>query len=132
MNTTEELEFGRKIRRVLDQRSTMLPSSVQERLASARKIAISHHQLQAQTEPIFAGSVALSGGNRSLGSWRLRVGMLVPLLVGLVLVVGLYQYERQSHINAVADLDTAVLLDDLPIAAYTDHGFNSFLMKRGD
>ncbi|MEO7031666.1 MAG: DUF3619 family protein [Herbaspirillum sp.] len=132
MNTTEELEFARKIRRVLDQRSAVLPPSAQERLASARKIALSHHKLQIQAAPVFAGAPALITGNNSFHPWRLRLGMLTPLLIGLILVVGLYQYERQSHINAVADLDTAVLLDDLPIAAYTDHGFNSFLMKRGD
>ena len=129
MTNTEELEFARKIRHALDARCAVLPPSTQQRLASARNVALSHYKSEARTNPV----LAIAGPSlRQPRRWHLRLGMAAPLVAGLALVIGLYQFEQQSHQDQVADLDAAVMLDDLPLAAYTDHGFNSFLMKRGD
>ena len=50
------------------------------------------------------------------------------LLVGVCLA-GLYQFEQDRRIEDLADMDTAVLNDDLPISAYADQGFNAFLKQ---
>jgi len=46
-------------------------------------------------------------------------------------LVGIYQYEQQRRIAETAEIDAAVLSDELPLSAYTDHGFNAYLAKRG-
>ena len=49
---------------------------------------------------------------------------LVTLVVGLVLID---QWHDRAQINAVADVDSALLADDLPPDAYSDPGFVEFL-----
>ncbi len=132
MNNSEELEFAYKVRRALDERSDALPSAMAARLAAARELALSRKKVEARAPaPALAGAGRLGFG-RDNRSWLVRLGVAAPLLAGLMLFVGLYQYEQQSHINDIADLDAAVLADELPLSAYTDHGFNAFLAKRGD
>jgi hypothetical protein len=134
MNHTEELELAYKIRRALDQRTQVLDPAVPARLAAARQMALSRKKESVRT----TAPVLTSGAHGTVGSFRLnrpwlqRLGIAAPILAGLVLFVSLYQYEQQSHINAIADLDAAVLADELPLSAYADHGFNAFLAKRGD
>jgi len=45
---------------------------------------------------------------------------------------GIYQYESERRINELAELDVAVLSDELPLNAYLDHGFDTYLNKHGD
>ena len=132
MNNTEELEFAYKVRRALDQRSEALPSAMTARLVAAREFAMSHKKVEVSAAtPVLAAASAFHP-NRESPSWLARIGVAAPLLAGLMLFVGLYQYEQQSHIDDIADLDAAVLADELPVSAYADHGFNAFLAKRGD
>jgi hypothetical protein len=76
-----------------------------------------------------AGGAAILGGLPGSDStpWWLRLGSLVPLVVllaGLVLIDN--QYTR-SQIEAAAEVDAAILADDLPPEAYRDQGFVEFL-----
>ena len=65
-------------------------------------------------------------------SWLGRLGLAIPLVVLVVGLVGIIQYEQQQRINETADLDAAMLTDDLPLTAYADHGFNAYLEKRAE
>lgn len=134
MNHTEELELAHHIRRALDQRNQAMPAVAAARLAAARKIAVSRKKPEARSAlSVLAGGTAAGNWSfRAPHAWLQRLGVAAPLLAGLLLFVGLYQYEQQSHINEIADLDAAVLSDELPLSAYADHGFNAFLAKRGD
>ena len=49
---------------------------------------------------------------------------LVALVAGLVLINGI---QNEDRANEVAEVDTALLTDDLPPAAYTDSGFIQYL-----
>jgi hypothetical protein len=53
-----------------------------------------------------------------------------PLLAMLIGLAGVYQVEREQRMGELADLDAAVLSDDLPLTAYTDHGFNAYLAQQ--
>jgi hypothetical protein len=55
------------------------------------------------------------------------MGVALPLLVLVAGLIGIYQYEQQEHIAEIAELDAAVLSDELPLSAYLDHGFNAYL-----
>jgi hypothetical protein len=45
-------------------------------------------------------------------------------------LIGIVQYEKQLRINETADIDAAMLTDELPLSAYADHGFNAYLATR--
>jgi hypothetical protein len=76
-----------------------------------------------------SGGAALLGGSpgAEVTPWWLRLGALVPLavlLAGLVLIDDRY---TRSQIDAAAEVDAAILADDLPPEAYRDRGFVEFL-----
>jgi hypothetical protein len=57
--------------------------------------------------------------------WRLAATLpVLALLAGLWLVKA---YHDQEKADATADIDTAILTDDLPPDAYADPGFEEFL-----
>jgi hypothetical protein len=51
---------------------------------------------------------------------------ILTLVLGLV---ALDAYEDMMQAQELADIDMAVLTDDLPPDAYTDNGFSSFLRQ---
>jgi hypothetical protein len=60
-------------------------------------------------------------------SWWLRLASLAPLAL---LMVGLLVIQRSyvnQQIRAAAEIDEAILTDDLPPQAYSDPGFTEFL-----
>jgi hypothetical protein len=55
---------------------------------------------------------------------------LRQILVALALVVGVTSYAYWQADRSIAELeviDSALLADDLPIAAFTDRGFDAWL-----
>lgn len=56
--------------------------------------------------------------------------MALPLLAFIIGLTGIYEFEQQQHIFETAEIDAAVLSDELPLIAYFDHGFNAYLVKR--
>jgi hypothetical protein len=60
----------------------------------------------------------------------MRAAVAAPLLAMVVGLVGVYQNEREQRTAELAELDAAVLSDDLPLTAYTDHGFNAYLAQQ--
>jgi hypothetical protein len=61
--------------------------------------------------------------------WLGRMGMVLPLLALVGGLAGIYQYEQQERIADLAEIDAAVLSDELPLSAYLDHGFNAYLTQ---
>ena len=137
--SSSELEFAYLVRRALDERITVLPESTTNRLMQARKIAIARKKPEAGAfvlAPRHRLAGAFSGGfsnplDNSL-SWLGRLGIAIPLLVLVLGSVGIYQFEKDRRINELAELDVAVLADELPLNAYLDHGFDTFLSKHGE
>lgn len=128
-----ELNFAYKVRHALNETLDIIPASTLQGLASARKNALSRKKRSSpkrvvSTRRALAGQIG-SFFNDPL-SWMTRVGVAAPILLGVVLFVGLYQYEQQQRISEMAELDAAVLSDELPLSAYLDHGFNAYLAKR--
>ena len=62
--------------------------------------------------------------------WVARAAVVAPLLAMVAGMVGVYQYEREQRAAELAELDAAVLSDNLPLTAYTDHGFNAYLAQQ--
>ncbi|MDR3479884.1 MAG: DUF3619 family protein [Burkholderiaceae bacterium] len=135
MNNAQELNFGYKVRHALNEGLDTLPSSTAERLASARKAALSRKKSDAPLRVLVRKNV-LAGqvGNffSEPFSWLGRLGLAIPVVVLVIGLVGIIQYEQQQRITETADIDAAMLTDDLPLTAYADHGFNAYLEKRAE
>jgi hypothetical protein len=59
-----------------------------------------------------------------------RAAVVAPLLAMVAGLVGVYQAEHEQRMAELAELDAAVLSDELPLTAYTDHGFNAYLVQQ--
>lgn len=124
--------LGRRLAARLDQSTDSLPHDVTERLRAARMQAMAQFRpaaLPAAVSQLNAGTAALTGNDDEGGLWP-RLVALVPLLA---LAAGLFviQILGDDHrTRELAEIDAAILTDDLPPAAYTDPGFAQFLRAR--
>lgn len=124
-----EARFAFRIASMLSEQSDTLPHDVSQRLKFARKQALERVQAARQLAP--AASVQRSGGALSLLGgegpvwWRwVSVLPLVALVAGLILIQDEFS---TAQIQTAADVDAALLGDDLPPSAYDDAGFVEFL-----
>jgi len=126
---TDDINLAYKVRHALNENLDALPASTTERLAAARARALARKKADAparkrEARPLFSIHTMLSMGG--LG----RVAVAVPLLAAVFGLAGLYQYEQKQRIAELAELDAAVLSDELPLTAYTDHGFNAYVASQ--
>lgn len=131
----KQFNFAYKVRHALNESLDVLPASTVERLASARNLALSRKKKDSSlrrlaTQGVFAGHAGSLFGEQF--PWFRRMGVAIPMIVLAIGLVGIYQFEQQQRITETADIDAAVLADELPLSAYLDHGFNAYLAKRAD
>ncbi|UCF23693.1 MAG: DUF3619 family protein, partial [Ralstonia sp.] len=55
------------------------------------------------------------------------MGQLWPTISLNAGLTGIYQWQQQQRVDELAEVDTAMMLDDLPLAAYADQGFHQYL-----
>lgn len=60
-------------------------------------------------------------------SWGLKLASLLPVMALVAGLWGVQHYHQIEKVEAAADVDTALLSDDLPPDAYADPGFAEFL-----
>ena len=142
MNTTHQQDasrsqdrFGRHVAARLTLGTAELPYEITERLRAARTQAVARRKLvSAQTA---TAVVAAHGGAATLGfgddgvSWWNRVASALPLLVLAAGLVAIHVVENDQRASEVAEVDAAILTDDLPPSAYADPGFTQFLKSGG-
>lgn len=133
---TDDLNFAYKVRHALNEQLDDLPASTTDRLAKARQMALARkkpHVEQPLSVRVTKSELAVAGGGISglfsQFAWLGRVGMAVPALALVIGLIGIYQYEQQQRIADLAEIDAAVLSDELPLDAYLDHGFNAYLSQ---
>ena len=129
--------FARRVAARMTQGTEDLPYDISERLRAAREQALAqrkkvvpvrewHHATAVQRQ----GHTATlgSGDNEGRTWWRALISAvpLVALLVGLVVVDS---FQDESGATEVAEIDAALLTDDLPPAAYADPGFVQYLQS---
>jgi hypothetical protein len=139
MTTTELLraqrqadQFGRAVAMRLSAGAEEMPYEASERLRAARVRALALRKTPAAAPVVVgrgaAATLALGGDERSL--WN-RIASVLPLIVlaaGLVLIHTIQTDRRASEL---AEVDAALLTDDLPPAAYADPGFVQYLKSAG-
>ncbi|OAJ51809.1 hypothetical protein A6V36_14645 [Paraburkholderia ginsengiterrae] len=133
---TKELEFARQVRRALDENTASIAPATVDRLAAARRAALARKKPEAVSAPVFVPSFAgMPAGmpqtelpQRRRSPLR-RFALAWPLIALVVSLVGIAYWEDQQRTAELADIDAAMLSDDLPLNAYLDHGFNAYLSR---
>jgi hypothetical protein len=110
------------------------------RLQFARQRALDARMaLQTQTAPTWqaqsqtSGSFALGGAgdHNAQGGFNFnnfgRWSSFIPLLALLAGLFAINHFQTEMRAKDVAAIDSALLIDDLPPAAYADQGFGQFL-----
>lgn len=124
---TDDINLAYKLRHALNENLDALPASTTERLAAARALALSRKKADAPAGKRAAGRRFFDLGFHLSGAGLGRLGVAIPMIALVFGLGGLYQYEQQQRIAELAELDAAVLSDELPLTAYLDHGFNAYL-----
>lgn len=116
----------------LSQTAEALPHDITERLRFAREralaVALQHRRAAAlAVAPQIVGTAGRSAVLGGPPSWWLRLASALPLAVLVVGLLLIQHYHDFEQINAAAEIDSALLADELPPAAYGDPGFTEFL-----
>lgn len=124
--------FERLVVKSLDQNLESLPTHINQRLEQARSLAISKKKSNKSYiwnfSLNFAGHTNTSKGSHNPQSnWWRNIGNILPIIVLLIALVGIAQWQQDARIDDIADIDAALLSDEVPPDAYTDNGFWIFL-----
>lgn len=127
-----EARFGLRVGALLEEQAQRTPHDISERLRVAREQAIARaRSARVATAPaevsLTAGPTAVLG-RQSGGGW-LRLASLVPLILLVAGLILIDEWHDRAQIEATADVDVALLADDLPPDAYSDDGFVEFLKE---
>jgi hypothetical protein len=121
----EQDEVARRIAKLLDDGTENLGAAQRERLSAARKLALARYPSAPAPAwaPAWAGNVSRFTERRVMG-----VQYLIPI-AALVLGLAGVAYMHSNPSSEIADIDAGLLTDDLPINAYLDQGFDSWLKR---
>ena len=130
-----EARFGLRVGALLNEQAQRTPHDVSERLRFAREQALQRARA-ARVAPAVATAPAdvVVGKGRSgvLGrqpGWLFRFASVMPLVVLIAGLIAIDEWHDRAQIEAAADVDAALLADDLPPDAYSDAGFVEFLKQ---
>jgi len=123
--------LGSRLAARLDQDMPELSYDLTERLRASRMQALAAKK--PETVKVMTPELSLSGGQASLkwggeddNLWS-RVASLLPLIALIVGLMVIQSIQSENSVLEIAEVDSALLIDDLPPNAYTDPGFLQFL-----
>ena len=122
-------ELARRIVQHLDFGADHVNPLTRDRLLEARKSALSHYQerLQPARGLAWAGGAVARRGEYPFLAPRYLIAA-AALMVGLI-GIAYWPNGATGPANELADIDAGLLTDDLPINAYLDKGFDSWLKR---
>jgi hypothetical protein len=126
MNQPEQ-EFAIGVIRHLDDGVARLDAGTRERLAAARNGALARYREQPVPVAGLAwatNAASVIGGQRWIGARQ-----LVAICTLVAALVGVAYWQSTAPVNELAEIDTYLLTDELPINAYLDKGFDSWLKR---
>ena len=130
-----QARFALRVTARLTEHAAGLGPDLTERLRFAREQALERARAVRSAEAAAAVGVT-RGGAAILGraglTWWLKLAAVLPVLA---LAAGLFLIQRlqeNAQISSAAEVDAALLADDLPPRAYSDAGFVEFLKTPGE
>ncbi|MBA3595209.1 MAG: DUF3619 family protein [Polaromonas sp.] len=132
-NRTDVLQdrYGLKTASYLSAGTADLPYEISERLRAARAQAVAMRRIaRVQTVRVTAGtslgSTLTWGSDEGFSLWN-RIGSVLPLIALVVGLMTINSLQTDKLVRELAEVDSALLTDDLPPAAFSDPGFVQFL-----
>ena len=127
--------YGLRLAARLNDGAESLPHDIAERLRAARVRAVAQRKrTRTATAPAWVsagvGALALGPEDEGLG-WFTRISSVLPLVALVAGLLALQSGLDDQVADELAEVDAAILADDLPPAAYTDPGFAQFLKENG-
>ena len=125
--------FALRVATRLSSGADELPYDISERLRASRMQALAKRKKVAAPAHIAAPVIVNGGGSATLGrggeggGWWSALISAVPLMALVVGLVVINIAQDEDSANDLAEVDAALLTDDLPPAAYADPGFVQFL-----
>ncbi|MCD6675350.1 MAG: DUF3619 family protein [Burkholderiaceae bacterium] len=128
-----ERELARIVRVALDESADRLPYRTTHRLEAARAAALAHARVEAAPRPAheivrvgYRPTAELAGGPAPRLGWRIAA-IVVPIALVAAGLFGISVLETHQRADDLAELDAAMLADEVPISAYADRGFGVYL-----
>ncbi|HNU11968.1 MAG TPA: DUF3619 family protein [Rubrivivax sp.] len=147
-----EARLGARVAALLNERTEVLPHDIEERLRVARDQALMRARSAARAAraareaPLapaarpdhavrpsaglpgrwFDGRIGARASAGETGFW-LGLASWMPLLVLVLGLVLIRAWTTHEQVLAAAEIDTLLLADELPPAAWSDPGFREFL-----
>lgn len=119
---------AKKIAALLDQGARELESVTAAKLLEARKEALAHYRERPAHAWVPEWATSTIGRiTRPFGNNLALSVLLLAFLVSLTGVVAWQTFGQQA--SEIAEIDAALLTDELPINAYLDKGFDSWLKR---
>lgn len=116
-----ELEFAYRVRRALDQGTDSLDARTAARLRKSRQAALEHMRV-----PVGGARLAGIGGFSTEHLSRQARGLFAAMAL-LMGAVGTYYWNSTEQAAERAEIDSALLADEVPFTAYLDQGFVEWL-----
>ena len=122
----EDTEFGYKARQILNQGVENLDSSVADRINAARQTALNRQRVA-----VSGFRLAGIGGGVEFAflSQARNLVAVVALTIG---ATGTYYWNAFEQAQEYEEIDSALLVDELPPSAYLDRGFHAWLDRASD
>lgn len=127
MNKADD-ELARRIVQQLDFGADHVAPLTRERLLEARKAALSRYSERVRPAGQLAWAGGAQPGRREHHFFSPRYLIAAAALIGALIGMAYWQ-SASSPANELADLDVGLLTDELPINAYLDKGFDSWLKR---
>ena len=123
--------FAFKTVSYLSASTSELPHDISERLRAARAQAVAKRKIAkiqtAGSTVNLGGSAAITWGSSDGLGWWGRIGSVMPLIALVVGMLTINSIQSDNRTREIAEVDAALLTDDLPPAAFSDPGFLQFL-----
>ena len=130
-----QARFALRVTARLTEHAAELGPDLTERLRFAREQALERARAVRSAEAAVTVGVSRGGAailGRAGSGWWLKLASVLPVLA---LAAGLFMIQRlqeNAQISSAAEVDAALLADDLPPRAYSDAGFVEFLKTPGE
>ena len=121
--------FGYRVRQVLNAGTDDVSERTAQRLSAARARAVG--RMKAERSPVRVPVLAMAlprGGSffdRRFPGFAFALAT-VALVVGLV---GMNEWQEQVQIDELAEIDTAILADEVPFTAHLDPNYKTLLVR---
>ncbi len=119
-----EREFGHQIKQQLDRTLDLNPAAL-NRLQVARQQALARQRL---SEPVFVLAWVDAVAGRMSGN-PASAGIVLAGAALILALVGIQYWQRAPTVEEIEEIDAALLTSDLPINAYLDKSFDTWLKR---